>query len=407
MATFPENSHNYTSLFDAPLKDYTIIAKDGREIYVHKLILWSECNMFKALFNRTEMKQEDFIQTTHDYDALLLVIKWIYGFYIDITEDMYDIADHFQIPYLLNWRLYITINENYIYRFVKVENDEIDILLIEEQNYEEIYNEVVSAIAKICYYTMGLDRNNEWIYTKENKSSLKLANNLIYNVSVRMLKSWITSRNRLNSEDEVMTIIKEYIHINPHSEKEVRCDVIPLVNADFLGILQYDTPSRGYGDHVVPSRSVTYFEFLTQFTTDIDRKYLLLAIVLPNNYDDRVISINIDDYYVDGGDKYVKFSDRIKHFPKTVNISDRFDADDDDIYIKDVDLYYRVSDGNVRTVKFSDIIKTESEYKELLATKLLFKWNLQVEIEHNLSAIRKLYGIEYKERRDGEQRRRR
>lgn len=93
----------------------------------------------------------------------------------------------------------------------------------------------------------------------------------------------------------------------------MRRDVIPLVNADFLDILQYDTPSRGYGDHVRP---VTYFELLTQFTTDIDIKYLLLDVVLPNNYNDRVISISIDNYYVDDGDKYVKFSDRIKHFQK-------------------------------------------------------------------------------------------
>lgn len=176
--------------------------------------------MFKSLFNRTEMKQEDFIQTTHYYDTLLLVIKWIYGFYIELTEGIYDVADHFQIPHLLNWRLHITINENYIYRFVKVENDEIDVLLIEEQNYEEIYNEVVSAIAKICYYTVFSNRNNEWIYTKENKSSLKLDNNLVYNVSVRMLKSWITSCNRLNSEDEAMVIIKRYIDLNPDSEEK-------------------------------------------------------------------------------------------------------------------------------------------------------------------------------------------
>lgn len=48
-----------------------LIADDGREIRVHKVILGMESSMFKAMLLNTSMKQEDSMKTECKYEDLL------------------------------------------------------------------------------------------------------------------------------------------------------------------------------------------------------------------------------------------------------------------------------------------------------------------------------------------------
>lgn len=375
MTKYTKIQHDYCELFDIPLKDYTIIANDGQKIHVHKLILWSECDMFKTLFSRTELKQEDFIQTTYSYDSLLLVVKLIYGFSMELTNDVYEIADYFMIQRLLNWRLYITVDNDYVYRFIDIENNKIVPSLVEKQNYLEIYDAVMDIIAKTCYYTVSSEINCECVYTKQSNLDRKLKNDMLLSVTTKMLKSWIMSRNRINNEDDVVYILECYIDRNPEMKDVVENELIPLVNVDLTNTLQYGLVNTHPNKYLAPTYPVTYFQLLTQFKTN--EFHLLQSVVLPDNYEG-------DSQYIDFTD--IDFDDEDNEWIYTTKT----------IKLKDISLYYRVSSGDIYGVQFTDIIKDEHEYKELLAVKDSFEWNQLPDIERNISLMRQKYGVQYK-----------
>lgn len=237
MSSCAVKSPSIEELFGAPFKDYTIFAKDGREIQVHKMMLWTRCRMFKSLFNRTEMKQEDFMQTTHNYDALLSVVKWMYGSEIHLTNDIYEIADHFDIPELLDWKSYITINNKYVHRFIDLENGKITLDLVEERNYTEIYNSVISAIAKTCYkYDGSITCETIYTHIRIKRGLLNAKDRILHTAPIRMLKSWITSRDRINDEDDVLYALKTYIAYNPTTKDIVERELMSLINTDLTNI---------------------------------------------------------------------------------------------------------------------------------------------------------------------------
>ena len=388
-------STNKIKLLDAPFKDYTIIAKDGREIQVHKPILWAECNMFKALFSNTALKQENFIQTTHEYDDLLEVVRWMYGSSITYyTNEIYAIVDHFEITTLLDWRLHIQIDIDYISRFSGLESGEIEPRLVEERNYSEIYDAVILTIAKSCFATIHSEIDNVYIYTKCLKTvpSDKIEYNrftshkILYTLSIRMLKSWIQSKYRVNDESDVMYILKKYIEINPESRDVVKTKLMTLVNMSLTNSLgnksHLENESCMRGPSTIPPNPIPYFQILTQFTWYFATGYEiapLYLIDLPESYEDYVCDMSV---------------------LHQVEIDDAEDVPM--IMIKDIVVSYQDKDGYVCSIPLHEIVKSSDEYNELLAVRNSFIWrsvSKMLDVKDELRKECDIFPVERKRRR--------
>lgn len=215
-----------TELFNAPFKDYTIIAKDGQKIKVHKNVLWLESDMFKALASNKNMKRENFIQTTYDYDSIRSIVLWMYGFYVDFTYDMYDVASFFRFSKILDWNLYIHYDSTYIERFNKLEDGTEEPTVMEEDHYEEIYKKILDVIIHTHY--------GATVITNRVTRDFSSNDDYIYNLSIRMIKAWIKSRSRLDTETDMVVFLMKYMDRHPSKIREVNDKLIPLINMDYV-----------------------------------------------------------------------------------------------------------------------------------------------------------------------------
>lgn len=110
-----------TVLYKSSSTDYTLVAKCGKKIKVHKCILCIESDFFRSLFASKTLKVEDELQTDANYSDLKRVVKWMYVYKHDTKEsqirscdgvidvEIYELADKYMIANLLDWDLYISL----------------------------------------------------------------------------------------------------------------------------------------------------------------------------------------------------------------------------------------------------------------------------------------------------------
>lgn len=87
-------------LLNAPFKDYTIVAKDGRSIQVHKNVLCVQSEYFNTIL--TDDPYDEYTDTNFEYDDLLIVMHWMYGLSVQLTHASYLIATQFEIEDILS-----------------------------------------------------------------------------------------------------------------------------------------------------------------------------------------------------------------------------------------------------------------------------------------------------------------
>ena len=217
---------NVRSLFGSVLSDYTLVAVDGEEIRVHKTILYIHSDVFKLMFENTDEKTECRMNTIYKYDDLLAIVKWMYGFAIEYNETVFKIADQFMISELLNWKLYITIDDAYIERFIDIIRGDKQPNNIEIRYYDELYDKVIKKISITLWNVF--------------------ASTCIYSYPIEVIKRWFVSKYRLNDENDLIIFSHGYA-------KQVGYDVIikeliPLINAQYVnfGLVDDILTRRGY-----------------------------------------------------------------------------------------------------------------------------------------------------------------
>ena len=210
-----------TVLFDSPFKDYTIISSDGREIQVHKCVLYAFSDYFKLALTNT---QELFTNTEFGYDDLLNVIRWMYGFKVQLTISSYDIADKFIISELLtmDWKKYIHIDDVYAIRFSSIMYGKLSPSTLEDKYYGQLYNAVVY---HVCTTKYKFDRT-------EMES--------LYELHIDVLESWFTSRYRLACEYYLAYFIWMYTDAYPSKYEEIKDRLFPHINFNIMTIEQHN-----------------------------------------------------------------------------------------------------------------------------------------------------------------------
>lgn len=203
------------ALYNSIFKDYSIISSDDREVLVHKCILYACSDYFKnALDDR--FLQENSTKTEFDYDDILVVVKWMYGFEVQLTTISYYIADMFAITDLLstNFTKYITIDDDYMLRFSSIVAGDTSPTLLENRYYAEIYDAVVYHIST-TKYTVGE-------YSK------------LINIHIDILESWFTSKYRLMSEYGIAHFMCEYYITHKHKRAEIKEKLFVHINFDIM-----------------------------------------------------------------------------------------------------------------------------------------------------------------------------
>lgn len=179
-------------LFDTPFTDYTLIADDGREIRVHKVILCMESSMFKAMLLNTSMKQEDSMKTECKYEDLLIVVKWMYDFPTEYTNNVYLVADKLIIDRLLDFKLYMPeTNNDYIKRYIDIVNGNVEMSTVEERNLTKISKSVIRCISM----------------TKHNIRDEKCE---LLNYPLDVIKGWYQSKHRINMDTDMVIFADKY-----------------------------------------------------------------------------------------------------------------------------------------------------------------------------------------------------
>lgn len=203
------------ALYNSIFKDYSIIASDDREILVHKYVLYACSDYFKNTLNGRFL-QENCTKTEFDYDNILVVVKWMYGFEVQLTFTSYDIADMFAITELLSTKFtkYITINDDYMLRFSSIVAGDIYPTLLEIRYYKEIYDAVVYHICT-TKYTVGEYSN-------------------LLSIHINILELWFTSKYRLMSEYGIGHFVCDYYIAHKHKRAEIKEKLFVHINFDIM-----------------------------------------------------------------------------------------------------------------------------------------------------------------------------
>lgn len=223
-------SSSVLHLIDAPFKDFVLVANDGKEIPVHKCVLYGQSDVFNNLFTDIGMQIVDRFETDCDYDTLLYIVLWMYGVKYKrfgtmptlnvefVHKDLklttkyskiYDIADKLQITKLLDWKLYITINDQYVSRVIDIETGKKDRLRVEELNYEEIYKCVITHIALNVI------------------TSYKTDIKFVRSMPPRMIVDWIKNKQR---------VLKEFCLVEMSNDKFLHDIILPHINTTYISV---------------------------------------------------------------------------------------------------------------------------------------------------------------------------
>lgn len=217
---------NIQSLFDSPVKDYKLIAKCGKSIDVHRCVLCMESDFFKGLFATKDMKAENEMKTDIDYDDLMKVVKWMYGFPYNpisnehlsydgvVDENVYNAADKFLIDELLNWAYYITINDKYLLRYRDIISNRREMSLMEQQNIESITMYIGPYITTRATIVTGGIVNTKYRCPAND--------DILYTLPIDMLEEWFASKYRKNSEEDMVLFLEKYQQLHPELEQEIR-----------------------------------------------------------------------------------------------------------------------------------------------------------------------------------------
>lgn len=225
-------------LFDSPIKDYTLVAKCGKKIEVHKCVLYTASDFFKNLFTTKDMKVENELQTDVSYDYLLRVVKWIYGFDYDTKEsrikscdgvidaEIYEIADKYVITQLLNWKLYVFISDKYLVRYCNICDGKLQMNLVEERNIIEIKEAIsIYVLQRDTIVTGGLV-NKVYFYPSND--------DILYYLQPELLNKWFISRYRKNSEEDMIIFLQKYYELHPDRYVEMKIKMVVGVKLSAL-----------------------------------------------------------------------------------------------------------------------------------------------------------------------------
>lgn len=217
---------NIQTLFDSPAKDYKLIAKCGKSIDVHKCVLCMTSEFFRGLFTTKDMKDENEMKTDIDYNDLMKIVKWMYGFSYNPTENeylsydgvvdegVYNAADKFLIDELLNWAYYISINDKYLLRYHNIVSGKQEMNLMEQRGFEDIKMYVRAYIATRATIVTGSVVNITYKYSAND--------NILYDLSIDVLDKWFESKYRKNSEEDMVLFLDKYQQLHPELEQEIR-----------------------------------------------------------------------------------------------------------------------------------------------------------------------------------------
>lgn len=217
-------------LFDVPFKDFVIVAGDGRKIPVHRCVLYASSEFFKALFTN-KMMQETRLETKFDYDALLLVIKWIYGVRIQHnnrspielrmrTDDgvevmyhkIYEIADMFEIFDIIDCP-YLFTDDSYNERFLSILRGAQIPTLMEERRFDEIYQVCVGRLVELIRNTKTHD--------------------IVYSYPPQMIVDAAKLKTRRYGDLEFVMLMYNYKG-TAEAKKELTDALLPIINLNCL-----------------------------------------------------------------------------------------------------------------------------------------------------------------------------
>lgn len=273
------------SLFDSPVKDYTLISKCGRRIEVHRCVLCLESKMFKNLFSNKEMKDENEIQTDVEYDDLMIVVKWMYGFKTNgyelniksydgvISEGVYMAADKLMIDKLLDWQLYITINDKYLVRYVNIHDGSTKMNLIEERNIDSDINSIKDKVAEYVINRNTIVTGG----TVNTKFKYEPNDDILYYLPTSILKKWFDSRYRSNSESDMIWFLHIYSQLHPGQEDVIKRDLVPGIRISCLSANDINWLFTKYGiivssnDMLLSTHKPTYQYVLYRMYTDSNK----------------------------------------------------------------------------------------------------------------------------------------
>ena len=275
------------SLFNSPVKDYILIAKCGKKIEAHRCVLCVESEFFKNLFLAKDMKIENEMQTDIEYNDLMLIVKWMYGFpyspkeseplsYDGVTDiAVYNAADKFLVNKLLDWKLYITINDKYLLRFHLITSEKQCASLMEQRNIGSIREEVMRyIITRDTIVTDGI----------VNSKGYESNDALLYNLSIDLLVNWFHNRHRRNSEEDMILFLKKYQQRHPKLSNEIKKQLAPGIKLSALDRRVLTQFCIDYAIQVPVSNEIhklhppTYYYILNKYTIEsgIVRKSLYM-----------------------------------------------------------------------------------------------------------------------------------
>lgn len=207
--------------------------------------------MFKNLFSNKDMKDENEMQTDITYYDLMIIVKWMYGIKTDgyelhvksydgvISEGVYMAADKFMIDKLLDWQLYITINDKYLVRYINIHDESIKMNLIEERNSGAIADKIAEYIINRNTIVTGGTVNAKFKYEPND--------DILYYLPTSILKNWFDSRYRSNSEADLIWVLHKYNQLHPGQKDVVKRDLVPGIKLSCLHGNHIDWLVKHYG----------------------------------------------------------------------------------------------------------------------------------------------------------------
>lgn len=268
------------SIFDAPFKDYTLVASDGREIPVHRCVLYGESDFFKALFTN-KMMQENRLETKFDYDVLMLTVQWMYGYNIiyrygnPITYKVhinggehiefykvYEVADMFGLSAITD--IGVDITGSYIERFSSIVGGKETPTMFEASRYNSMYEEYLIRLA------YAIDYEDEFFIN-------------IYSFPSRMLVDLVKSR--IDCEFDAAMLMLEN---DDEATKKILIDLAKSQNTlDLVRLMSEkdDVATKKLLVDLVKSRSrgnneLDFVRFIVE-TEDVDMRKSFADLLLP------------------------------------------------------------------------------------------------------------------------------
>lgn len=238
--------------------------------------------MFRNLFSNKEMKDENEMQTDIRYDDLMIIVEWMYGIKTSghelniksydgvINEGVYMAADKFMIDNLLDWQLYIKIDDKYLVRYVNIHDGSVKMNLIEERNIDSNGNSINDKVAEYVINRNTIVTGG----TVNTKFKYEPNDDILYYLPTSILKRWFDSRYRSNSESDLIWFLYKYDQIHPGQKDIVKRDLVPGIKLSCLCGSHIDWLVEHYGvimtssDILFSTHKPTYQYILYRMYTD-------------------------------------------------------------------------------------------------------------------------------------------